>query len=67
MLGEHIGTISGPTSMKAIAAVGGMPTFETTASGLAGTLAGADVTSFASYSANGKITPAPITSDIFCL
>ena len=51
MLGEHIGTISGPTSMKAIAAVGGMPTFETTASGLAGTLAGAAVTSFASYNA----------------
>ena len=41
MLGDHIGTITGPTSMKAVTAVGGMPTFETTASGLAGTLAGA--------------------------
>ena len=47
MLGDHIGTITGPTSMKAVTAVGGMPTFETTASGLAGTLAGAEVTSFA--------------------
>jgi hypothetical protein len=27
----HIGTISGPTSMKAMSAVGGMPTFETSA------------------------------------
>ena len=35
--------------MKAISAVNGMPTFETTASGLSGTLAGAEVTSFASY------------------
>lgn len=51
MLGEHLGTISGPTSMKSIAAVGGMPTFETTASGLVGTLAGSEVTSFATYSA----------------
>ena len=54
MLGEHIGTITGPTSMKAVTAVGGMPTFETTASGLSGTLAGADVTMFASYSATMK-------------
>ncbi|HBU75079.1 MAG: hypothetical protein CL447_02230 [Acidimicrobiaceae bacterium] len=54
MLGEHIGTITGPTSMKAVTAVGGMPTFETTASGLAGTLAGADVTSFATYGATMK-------------
>ena len=51
MLGDHLGTISGATSMKAIAAVDGMPTFETTASGLVGTLAGTEVTSFATYSA----------------
>ena len=51
MLGEHLGTINGPTFMKSITAVNGMPTFETTASGLSGTLAGAEVTSFATYSA----------------
>ena len=51
MLGDKVGSISGPTSMKAIAAVNGSPTFETTASGLTGTLAGTDVTSFATYSA----------------
>ena len=51
MLGEHLGTISGPTTMKALPAVGGAPTFETTASGLLGTLAGAEVVSFATYSA----------------
>ena len=51
MLGEKVGSISGPTSMKAISAVDGNPTFETVASGLSGTLAGTDVTSFATYSA----------------
>ena len=51
MLGEKVGSISGPTSMKAIPAVDGNPAFETVASGLSGTLAGTDVTSFATYSA----------------
>jgi hypothetical protein len=51
MLGSHVGSISGPTSMKSISAVNGMPTFETTASGLSGNLAGAEVTSFATYNA----------------
>ncbi len=37
--------------MKAIPAVDGNPAFETVASGLTGTLAGTDVTSFATYSA----------------
>ncbi|GIS99829.1 MAG: hypothetical protein CM1200mP26_15420 [Acidimicrobiales bacterium] len=45
MLGEHLGTISGPTTMKALPAVGGAPTFETTVSGIPGTLAGAEVVS----------------------
>ena len=47
MLGEKVGSISGPTSMKALPAVNGKPTFETVASGLSGTLAGAEVQSFA--------------------
>ena len=51
MLGEKVGSLSGPTSMKALPAVGGYPSFETVASGLSGTLAGAEVTSFATYSA----------------
>tara|TARA_Y100000588_G_scaffold364759_1_gene428746 strand:+ start:320 stop:727 length:408 start_codon:yes stop_codon:yes gene_type:complete len=51
MLGEKIGSISGPTAMKALPAVNGSPTFETVASGLTGTLAGTEVTSFATYSA----------------
>ncbi|MBD26752.1 MAG: hypothetical protein CL452_03285, partial [Acidimicrobiaceae bacterium] len=51
MLGENLGTISGPTSMKALPAINGSPVFETVASGLTGTLAGAEVTSFATYSA----------------
>ena len=51
MLGEKVGSISGPTSMKALPAVGGYPSFETVATGLSGTLAGAEVTSFATYSA----------------
>ena len=51
MLGEKVGSISGPTSMKAIPAEDGNPAFETVASGLSGTLAGTDVTSFATYSA----------------
>ena len=51
MLGEKVGSISGPTAMKALPAVNGSPSFETVASGLSGTLAGTDVTSFATYSA----------------
>ena len=51
MLGEKVGSISGPTSMKALPAVGGYPSFETVATGLSGTLAGAEVPSFATYSA----------------
>ena len=51
MLGENLGTISGPTSMKALPAINGSPVFETVASGLTGTLAGAEVRSFATYSA----------------
>ena len=54
MLGEHLGTISGPTTMKALPAVGGAPTFETTVSGIPGTLAGAEVVSFATYSATRR-------------
>jgi|TARA_B110000093_G_C12712314_1_gene302701 hypothetical protein len=37
--------------MKALPAVNGSPSFETTASGLSGTLAGTEVTSFATYAA----------------
>jgi len=37
--------------MKALPAVNGSPSFETVASGLSGTLAGTEVTSFATYSA----------------
>jgi|TARA_B110000438_G_C15515864_1_gene521958 hypothetical protein len=51
MLGEKVGSISGPTSMKALSAVNGSPSFETTASGLSGTLAGTEVSSFATYAA----------------
>jgi hypothetical protein len=51
MLGEKIGSIAGPTTMKALPAINGKPTFETVASGLSGTLAGVEVTSFATYSA----------------
>ena len=51
MLGNNVGSISGPTTMKALPAVGGYPSFETVASGLSGTLAGAEVASFATYSA----------------
>ena len=51
MLGEKVGSLSGPTSMKALPAVGGYPSFETVATGLSGTLAGTEVTSFATYSA----------------
>ena len=49
MLGEKIGSISGPTVMKALPAVNGSPSFETSATG-SGTLAGAEVNSFATYS-----------------
>ena len=59
MLGEKIGNISGPTAVKALPATNGNPTFETTAAGLSGTLAGIEVQSFATYSAemkpNGKL------------
>ena len=51
MLGEKIGAISGPTTLKALPATNGNPTFETTAAGLTGTLAGADVQGFATYAA----------------
>jgi hypothetical protein len=51
MLGEKVGSISGPTTMKALPAVNGSPSFETVASGLSGTLAGTEVTSFATYNA----------------
>lgn len=49
MLGEKIGTISGPTTLKALPATNGNPTFETTAVGMTGTLAGAEVKGFATY------------------
>ncbi|MBQ90279.1 MAG: hypothetical protein CL441_02495 [Acidimicrobiaceae bacterium] len=52
MLGEHLGSISGPTSMKVLPALDGRPNFETNAFGLTGTLAGAEVTSSATYSAS---------------
>jgi hypothetical protein len=51
MLGEKIGTISGPTTLKALPATNGNPTFETTAAGMTGTLAGAEVQGFATYTA----------------
>ena len=51
MLGEKLGTISGPTTLKALPATNGNPTFETSAAGLSGTLAGAEVQSFATYAA----------------
>jgi|TARA_B110000263_G_scaffold105662_1_gene92300 hypothetical protein len=51
MLGEKIGTISGPTTLKALPATNGNPTFETTAAGMTGTLAGAEVQGFATYAA----------------
>jgi hypothetical protein len=54
MLGEKVGFITGATSMKSLPAVNGSPSLETTASGLTGTLAGAEVTSFATYSATMK-------------
>ena len=50
MLGEHVGSMSGPTQMKVLPAVNGMPTFETVAN-IAGTLAGAEVQSMATYHA----------------
>ena len=52
MLGEKVGTMRGPTSLKALPATNGNPTFETSAIGLTGTLAGADVQSHATYSAD---------------
>ena len=50
MLGEKVGSIPCTTTMKALPAVNGSPSFETSATG-SGTLAGAEVTSFATYSA----------------
>ncbi|MCH2521433.1 MAG: hypothetical protein MK036_05755 [Dehalococcoidia bacterium] len=51
MLGEKVGNISGPTAVKTLPATNGNPTFETTAAGLSGTLAGVEVLSFSTYSA----------------
>ena len=51
MLGEKVGSVTGPTTMKALPAVNGAPSFETVAAGMSGTLAGTEVTGFATYSA----------------
>ena len=48
MLGDQIGTITCTTTNKPLAAEGALPKFETTAEG-AGTLAGAQVQSIATY------------------
>ena len=45
MLGEKVGTMSGPTSLTALPATNGNPPFEPSAIGLTGTLAGAEVQS----------------------
>ena len=50
MLGEHIGSMAGASQMKALPAVNGMPSAETTAT-TAGTLAGVEVQSLATYQA----------------
>ena len=49
MLGEKIGSISGPVSNKVLSAEGALPKFSTSAEGT-GTLAGAEVQSMATYS-----------------
>ena len=48
MLGDQIGTITCTTTNKPLATEGALPKFETTAEG-AGTLAGAQVQSIATY------------------
>ena len=48
MLGEHIGSMAGASQMKALPAVNGMTSAETTAT-TAGTLAGVEVQSLATY------------------
>ena len=50
MLGEHVGSMTGSAQMTALPAVNGMPAAETTAN-TAGTLAGAEVQSMATYQA----------------
>tara|TARA_B100000945_G_scaffold253586_1_gene210632 strand:- start:821 stop:1225 length:405 start_codon:yes stop_codon:yes gene_type:complete len=50
MLGEHIGSMAGASQMKALPAVNGMASAETTAT-TAGTLAGVEVQSLATYQA----------------
>ena len=49
MLGEKIGSISGPVTNKVLSAEGSLPKFSTSTEG-AGTLAGAEVQSMATYS-----------------
>ena len=50
MLGEHIGSMAGASQMKALPALNGMASAETTAT-TAGTLAGVEVQSLATYQA----------------
>ena len=50
MRGEHIGSMAGASQMKALPAVNGMASAETTAT-TAGTLAGVEVQSLATYQA----------------
>ena len=50
MLGEHVGSMTGATSNKAVQAVGGMPAMETSGTGQ-GMLAGQEVQFMATYSA----------------
>ena len=50
MLGEKVGTFTGTTTDKALPAQGGFPVFETSAQ-TSGKLAGVDVQSMATYSA----------------
>ncbi len=63
MLGEKVGSISGPTTMKALPAVNGSPSFETVAAGLSGTLAGTEVSSFATYDATMRADSELLVSD----
>jgi len=51
MLGEKIGSISGPAKNKALSAEGSLPKFSTSTEGV-GTLAGAEVQSMATYSSS---------------
>ena len=50
MLGEKVGTFTGPTTDKVMPAQGGLPSFETSAQ-TSGKLAGAECQSMATYSA----------------